>query len=206
MIELSENGFILFKEKIIGESRILCFLGEPIILNENFTLRSFFKMLSHYTVLSEIEAYLIDYVDLYRTHLIDLPFNNDNKIILFNSYLVHQPNKFLSIRHNLTLKGLETNNQYSVDFFDIENIIDCKIDIVKKIKTYKLENNKFNRLPDNFTVDFPTNLFEFIIWTSGSLFKGKTPKNRKEFVYQKNEKIEQASASVMEEINYLLNK
>lgn len=206
MIELSENGFILFKEKIIGESRILCFLGEPIILNENFTLRSFFKMLSHYTVLSEIEAYLIDYVDLYRTHLIDLPFNNDNKIILFNSYLVHQPNKFLSIRHNITLKGLETNNQYSVDFFDIENIIDCKIDIVKKIKTYKLENNKFNRLPDNYTVDFPTNLFEFIIWTSGSLFKGKTPKDRKEFVYQKNEKIEQASASVMEEINYLLNK
>ncbi len=206
MIELSENGFILFKEKIIGESRILCFLGEPIILNENFTLRSFFKMLSHYTVLSEIEAYLIDYVDLYRTHLIDLPFNNDNKIILFNSYLVHQPNKFLSIRHNLTLKGLETNNQYSVDFFDIENIIDCKIDIVKKVKTYKLENNKFNRLPDNYTVDFPTNLFEFIIWTSGSLFKGKTPKDRKEFVYQKNEKIEQASASVMEEINYLLNK
>jgi len=206
MIELSENGFILFKEKIIGESHILCFLGEPIILNENFTLRSFFKMLSHYTVLSKIEAYLIDYVDLYRTHWIDLPFNNDNKIILFNSYLVHQPNKFLSIRHNLTLKGLETNNQYSVDFFDIENIIDCKIDIVKKIKTYKLENNKFNRLPDNFTVDFPTNLFEFIIWTSGSLFKGKTPKNRKEFVYQKNEKIEQASASVMEEINYLLNK
>jgi hypothetical protein len=206
MIELSENGFILFKEKIIGESRILCFLGEPIVLNENFTLRSFFKMLSHYTVLSEIEAYLIDYVDLYRTHLMDLPFNNDNKMILFNSYLVHQPNKFLSIRHNLTLKGLETSNQYSVDFFDIENIIDCKIDIVKKIKTYKLENNKFNRLSDNYTVDYPTNLFEFIIWTSGSLFKGKTPIDRKEFVIQKNEKIEQASASVMEEINSLLNK
>ncbi len=206
MIELSENGFILFKEKIIGESRILCFLGEPIVLSENFTLRSFFKMLSHYKVLSEIEAYLIDYVELYKKNLIDAPFNNDNKIILFNSYLVHQPNKFLSVRHNLTLKGIETDNQYSIDFFDIENIIDCKLNIVKRVKTYKLENNKFTRLADNYTVDYPTNLFEFIIWSSGSLFKGKTPKDRKDFVIQKNEKIEQASASVMEEINSLLNK
>lgn len=207
MIKITENGFIQLKDSILGNAFVLSVSGEAIALDPNFTLRSFFKMFVNYPKLAELEAHLNCYVDLYSYNLSKIePIKNNNKI-LFKSYLVNDLNKRMDVRHNLIVQSGSGHNS-TIDRYKIEEILDSKIILSKTVWTYKIEevNGKrdFIKMSDKYPVETTCNLHEFILWSCGSLFKGRLPEARNIFVEENNKKISKASNLVMQEIEELL--
>lgn len=207
MITITKNGFVLLKDKIISNNHILSVISDKIILDKDFNLRSFFKMFINYPKLISLEAYLLDYVDLYsRTFCYSDEIENNDKII-FNNYFVKEYNKCADIRHNLIFQN-STNHKYTIDSIQLERLIDCKFVLSNKLYVYDLINidNKkiFNQSHEIYTIEYPCNLFEFILWSSGSLFKGTTPINRIDMVNSKKINHQKAVNDVMKNIDNLL--
>lgn len=208
MIKLTENGFISLNGSILGNNYILSVLGEPLEIDKNFTLRSFFKIFINYPQLANLEAYLLDYVYLYNTELHNIKENENYNIIKYNSYLVSEPDKVLDIRHNLVVSSRSKHN-LRIDRFQIEELLDSKIILSKTIRSYLIVKNSkgettLTPTQEKFKVLNPCNLYNFILWFSGSLFKGKNPELRRNFVDYSNSANESNTFNLMKEIETLI--
>lgn len=208
MVKLTENGFISLNNHIIGGSYVLSILGENLELEENFTLRSFFKIFINYPQLANLEAYLIDYVYLYSSELQNNEVIDNYNTIKYKSYLVSEPEKVLNIRHNLVVSSKSRHN-LRIDRFQIEDLLDSRIVLSKIVRSYLIERNEsglavLTPTPEKFKVVNPCNLYEFILWFSGSLFKGKKPDIRRDFVNFSNIKNESNTFNLMKEIETII--
>lgn len=210
MVKITSNGFVSFNYNIMGNSYILSVLGEPLQLEEDFTLRSFFKMFINYPQLVNLESSILDYVYLYNTELQYNEVIENKHIIKYNSYLVNEPEKVLSIRHNLTVfTNQQCKNKLKIEGFQIEELLDSKIVLNNIIKGYLIEksedgNKVLRPTNEDFNVEDSCSLYDFIIWFSGAFFKGENPETRRKFVNNHNSKAHVNTYNLMKEIETII--
>jgi len=217
MITITKNGYIHFKDKCIGNNVILTMLGEKVELEEGFTLQSLFKMFNLYPNLVKLEAYLPMYLNLYNTTVDEYHSEEpDNyKTILFNTYLLEKKEVALDKKHNLAIK-FKSGHVSNINNYQIFDMINFPIKISDKIITLTLEPNpdysdKSNE-PKNIYVRQPVlniakytcDLFYFIMFMCGSLFKGMDPSRRRQQVEMNELSYSIMADDIVKEIDKIL--
>lgn len=163
-VTLTRKGEILHEGKLV-ETEPLMFLGFETLLEEGFTLRSFFRIFEKYTQLQKLNAFFSSYMDQYRSSpkegcLYDgfdrLEFGKTVEIIGF-------PGKpRLEIYHSLF--GAAGNEAVEIRSVPLENMLDMPL------KLGKLKHIVFGDKVDVLEFDTVFNLFEFvdgIMWELG---------------------------------------
>lgn len=211
MVKLTKNGFVTFNNKVMGNSYILSVLGEPLEIDKDFTLRSFFKMLINYPQLVSLESTLLDYIYLYNTVYKHNEEAENNFIIKYNSYLVYEKEKMINIRHDLNvISKYKEKRHLKIDRFQIEDILDSKIILNKTVKSILIERTGqyggklLKEIDESFVVEHSSSLHEFIIWFAGSLFKGEKPEKRDKLVDNYNNKNNVNTYNLMVEIDTII--
>jgi len=163
-VTLTRKGEILHEGKLV-ETEPLMFLGFETLLEEGFTLRSFFRIFEKYTQLQKLNAFFSSYMDQYRSSPKEgchydgfdrLEFGKTVEIIGF-------PGKpRLEIYHSLF--GAAGNEAVEIRSVPLENMLDMPL------KLGKLKHIVFGDKVDVLEFDTVFNLFEFvdgIMWELG---------------------------------------
>jgi hypothetical protein len=218
MIKITKNGYIHFKDKCVPNSAILTMLSEKMALEEGFTLNSFFKMLNLYPNLVKLETYIPLYLEFYN-HTADKSHAETldvTKKILFNSYIVEDEGVAIDKKHNLTVK-FKSGYLSTVNNYQLFDLINNPIILNEKIVKFKLQDNPqyepllgypkklYVRSPDSHKSKEPCDLFSFIIFLAGSLFKGMTPENRRNHVEITEMSYNILASEVFKEINKIVS-
>ena len=154
-IALKTNGSIAH-EGVIRGSGPLPFLGFQIILDEAYTLRSYFKLLECYPLLAELNAFLSAYQEQYRT----CPKSGCNfdgvEHLEFSKTveMIGSPEKRLEIYHSL--KGIRGGENIEIKSYQLPNLLDLSL------KLGKLRHVVFGDQVDIFEFSTVFTLFEFI--------------------------------------------
>lgn len=217
MIKLTKNGYIHFKDKSVPNSSVLTMLSEKLVLDEDFTLDSFFKMLNLYPNLLKLETYLPLYLDFYNKTAEKGAYEqvDTTKKILFNTYLVEDEGVSMDKKHNVTVK-FKSGHLSNVNNHQLFEIINHPIKLNEKIVNFKVEdnpdyiNNKaypkkvYVRLPDVNKSKYPCDFFSFLMFFSGSLFRGMTPESRRNSVEITEMSYHFLASEVFKEINKIV--
>jgi len=218
MITITKNGFIHFKDKCIPNSVVLTMLSERLVLEEGFTLNSFFKMLNLYPNLLKLETCMPLYLEFYNktadksaTEEIDT-----TKKILFNSYIVEDEGLSMDKKHNLTVK-FKSGHLSNVNNHQLFELINHPIKLNEKIVNFRMEDNPdyvenkaypkkvYVRLSHVNKSKYPCDFFSFLMFLSGSLFRGMTPENRRNNVEITEMSYNLLASEVFREINKIVS-
>ncbi len=167
---LIPSGFIVHKSKIV-ETNPLMFLSFKIELEEEYTLRSYFRMLEAYSLLLDLNEFFPSFFEQYcacpkNNCILDgidhLEFNKAVEMIGF-------PGKPRLEMYN-SFNGVHNNETCEIRSFQLENLLDIKI------KLGKLKHIVFGDQVDIFEFDTVYTLFEFIDGVAWALSFHGTPK------------------------------
>lgn len=217
MITITKNGYINFKGKCVPNPVILTMLGEKLVLEEGFTLNSFFKMLNLYPNLLKLETYMPLYLDFYnKTADKGIAESLDTtKKILFNSYIVEDEGMSMDKKHNLTVK-FKSGHLSNVNNHQLFELINHPILLNEKMVSFRLEDNpeyvEHKAYPKKIYIKqhqvtkskFPCDFFSFLMFLSGSLFRGMTPENRRNNVEITEMSYNVLASEVFREINKIV--
>lgn len=218
MIKITKNGYIHFNDKCIPNSAVLTMLSESLVLEEDFTLNSFFKMLNLYPNLLKLETYMPLYLEFYNktTEKGAMEEIDNTKKILFNSYIVEDEGLSMDKRHNLTVK-FKSGHLSNVNNHQLFELINHPIKLNKNIVNFRKEDNPdyvenksypkkvHVRLPQVNRSKYPCDFFSFVMFLSGSLFKGMTPENRRNNVEITEMSYNVLASEVFKEINKIVS-
>lgn len=197
MIKITKNGYLHFKNKCVTNNTVLMYLAEKVSLEEGFTLNSFFKMFNLYPNLCKIELCANLYVDFYNS-TVDANKSDildTSKTIIFNTYMLDDEKNIFDKNHNLAVK-LRSGHISNINNYQLFEIMNHPIIINEHISTLKVEQNPnydpkainpvakrlYVKQPDVHNVKYPAELFYFIMFVCGSLFRGMTPEQRRNTV------------------------
>lgn len=211
MIKITNNGYIHFKDKCIGEGAVLSMLGEKLELEEGFTLNSFFKMLNLYPILTQLEPYLPLYLDYYnQSGYSEKEINTEfGKKLLFNTYLLEKEGQSYDKKHSLTVKHL-SGFLCNTSIYQLFDILPNEIMLNENIVTFKLEpsecgkSKNFVKQTTLYKAKHPCDLFNFIMYMSGNLFNGKSPERRRNSVEVNQIPVKNLANGVISEINRII--
>jgi hypothetical protein len=167
-IALKTNGSI-DHNGVISESGPLPYLGFQILLDEEFSLRSFFELLECYPMLAELNAFLSAYQEQYRA----CPKSGcefagvDHLEFSKTVEMIGSPEKRLEIYHSL--KGVSGGHTIEITSFQLPNLLDLSL------KLGKLKHVVFGDRVDIFEFDTVFTLFEFIDGVAWELSFHGTP-------------------------------
>jgi hypothetical protein len=149
----------------------LVYLGHKVELGQDYTLRSFFKMVERYPVFTNLNAFLPECMGLYR----DCPGGEClapgvGHLELFKTVeMMGFPGEpRLEIYH--TLCGVEGKDTCEIKAFPLENLLDMPVHIGK------LKHVVFGDKVDVLEFDTVFNLFEFIEGIVWQLSFHRSPK------------------------------
>ena len=154
-ITLNKDGSINQYGKTVN-STALNLLSYQIILEEGYSLRSFFEMLGRYTLFAELSAFFPMYTELYH----NCPKNGcDAGFLDFLEFgktveMIGVPDKRLEIYNSLV--GLEANETSEIRSMQLDSLLDLPL------KLGKLKHIVFGDRVDIFEFDTVYTLFEFI--------------------------------------------
>jgi hypothetical protein len=154
-IALKINGSI-DHNGVILESGPLPFLGFQIILDEGFTLRSYFELLNNYPLLAELNAFLPSYQEQYRACPKSGCESDGVEHLEFSKTveMMGSPEKRLEIYHSLN--GMSGSETFEIKSIQLPNLLDLPV------KLGKLKHVVFGDRVDIFEFDTVFTLFEFI--------------------------------------------
>ena len=154
-ITLMKDGSISQSGKTV-KSVLLNLLGCQIVLEEGYSLRSFFGMLDKYSLLSELSAFFPMYTEQYHNcpkHGCDAGFLD---YLEFGKTveMIGVPDKRLEIYHSLV--GLQANEASEIRSMQLDSLLDLPL------KLGKLKHIVFGDRVDIFEFETVYTLFEFI--------------------------------------------
>jgi hypothetical protein len=167
-IALKTNGSIAHEGRIL-ESGPLPFLGYQILLDADFTLRSFFELLECYPLLAELNAFLSAYQEQYRTcPKSGCEFDRVDHLEFSKTVeMIGSPEKRLEIYHSL--KGMSGGEAIEINSYQLPDLLDLSL------KLGKLKHVVFGDQVDIFEFDTVFTLFEFIDGVAWELSFHGTP-------------------------------
>ncbi|UCH21080.1 MAG: hypothetical protein JSU83_21620 [Deltaproteobacteria bacterium] len=167
-ITLKTNGSIEHEGKIM-ESGPLRFLGFQIILDEGYTLRSYFELLQNYSLLAELNAFIPGYHEQYSACPQSGCVCNGVEYLEFSKTveMIGSPQKRLEIYHSL--KGISGDESVEIKSMQLANLLDLPI------KLGKLRHIVFGDRVDLFEFDTVFTMFEFIDGIAWELSFHSTP-------------------------------
>jgi hypothetical protein len=154
-VTLKSHGAIDHRGKRV-RSEILSFLSSQIILDEGYTLRSFFQMLDQYRLLVDLNTFFPTCIGQYRNCPPQgcnagapdyLEFSKTVEMIGF-------PEKRLEIYNSFT--GVHKNEAFEIRSLQLESLLDLPV------KLGRLKHVIFGDPVDIFEFDTVFTLFEFI--------------------------------------------
>jgi hypothetical protein len=155
-ITLSDSG-LLFAEGISVDSRPLMFLNAQVRLAADCTLRSYFRMIAHYPIFSELNAFFSTCMEYYRS----CPASGchdpslDYLILTKTIEMIGFPgDPRLEIYHSLY--GVQDGNPSEIRLFTLEMLLDAPL------KLGRLKHVVFGDKMDMFEFDTVFTLFELI--------------------------------------------
>lgn len=155
-VNLCANGFLIHEERQV-EGEPLVFLSCRIELREGYTLRSYFRMLDRYPVLSRLNFFFPDLVSRYAASPAEgcadagLDCLEFGKIVEMTGF-PQEP----SIQIYPSLKGIMGEDVFELRRFGLENILDLPL------RLGGLRHIVFGDKMDVFRCDTAFNLFEFV--------------------------------------------
>ena len=154
-ITLKKDGSIIQDGKTVN-SVVLNMLSSQIILDEGFSLRSFFEMLGKYSLFSELSAFFPMYTEQYQgcpKQGCDAGFFD---YLEFGKTveMIGVPDKRLEIYNSLV--GLQDSETSEVRYMQLDSLLDVPL------KLGKLKHIVFGDHVDIFEFDTVYTLFEFI--------------------------------------------
>ena len=204
MIEISKNGFIVFKENAIGDSHILTMLPQDVKLDSEFTLRSFFMMLTHYPTLAKINPYSSDYLEVFNSlseQILDLQPSNNT--LIFNSFLISHPPIEYARKFNIVVKS-EAKKDYKITGFHLSELINCPFKLNYKAYPVDFENGIPVKYNPPLDVQTPCSLFEFIDAVCQALFRNMLPESRSQMVKLSSKVAEVLADDILSDITSLI--
>jgi hypothetical protein len=167
-ITLKTNGSIEHEGKIM-ESGPLRFLGFQIILDEDYTLRSYFELLQNYSLLAELNAFIPAYNEQYSACPQSGCVCNGVEYLEFSKTveMIGSPQKRLEIYHSL--KGISGDESVEIKSMQLANLLDLPV------KLGKLRHIVFGDRVDLFEFDTVFTMFEFIDGIAWELSFHSTP-------------------------------
>lgn len=178
MLTLTENGFILYDDKVVCNNFILSMLGQEIKLDEKFSLRSFFMMMNNYPHLVKMNVHTHEYVNLFNSiapETLDLQTCQYN--IIFNTFIISDLPNEQGKKFNLIVKN-NYNKDCNIAQFHLSDIINCPIKINKFVYPVSIVNGSIIPSSNPYEVRNPCCLFEFIDASCFALFRNKSPQQR----------------------------
>ena len=154
-VTLEKNGSMNHNGTRVG-SDILSYLSSQIILEDGYTLRSFFQMLDQYKLLVDLNTFFPTYMEQYRNCppegcSIGIPdyleFSKTVEMIGF-------PDKRLDIYNSFS--GVHQNEAFEIRSLQLENLLDLPV------RLGRLKHIIFGDSVDLFEFDTVFTLFEFI--------------------------------------------
>jgi hypothetical protein len=169
-ITLKSDGAIAQADALVSADPLM-FLGHKVELGQDYTLRSFFKMVDHYPVFAKLSAFLPECLQQYRA----CP---DSECLApgvghLELYKTVEMTGFpgeprLDIYH--TLCGVGGEDPCEIKAFPLENLLDMPVRIGK------LKHVVFGDKVDALEFDTIFNLFEFIEGIVWQLSFHRSPK------------------------------
>ncbi len=214
MITITNNGYIHFKNKCIGNGVVLSMLGEKVSLENGFTLNSFFKMMNLYPKLIDLEAYLPLYIDYYNSSGFggkEFEVDKTQKI-MFNTYIVENEGISFDKKHNLIIKYL-SGYISNISNYHLPELLNKEIHINEKVIHFKVEENitekgiakVFVQQPNVNVATYPSDLYNFIMYICGNLFRGQPPDKRRHKVEMSDLSIQTLATEVLDEISKIVS-
>jgi hypothetical protein len=155
-VTLSNSGLLLAEGKPV-DSRPLIFLNAQVLLAEDCTLRSYFRMIAQYPIFFDLNAFFSTCMEYYRS----CPASGchdpslDYLILTKTIEMIGFPgNPRLEIYHSLY--GVQDTNLTEIRLFTLEMLLDAPL------KLGKLKHVIFGDKMDMFEFDTVFTLFEFI--------------------------------------------
>lgn len=169
-VTLRSDGFLAQRGEAI-QADPLVFLGHQVVLDRDYTLRSFFKMVEHYSVFGKLNAFLPECLQQYRS----CP---DGECVApgvghLELYKTVEMTGFpgeprMEIYH--TLCGVQETDTCEIKAFPLEQLLDMPVHIGK------LKHVVFGDQVDVLEFDTVFNLFEFIEGIVWQLSFHRSPK------------------------------
>ena len=153
---LKDDGHLVCKGETV-ENHPLMYLSYKVGLEENCTLRSFFRMLEKYDLLSQLNPFLQMYIDQYRlSPKKGCRYEGIDHIELTKTIeMIGFPGN-PSIEIYMSFQGVHGNETADIRKVWLENLLDMGI------KLGKLKHIIFSDPIDTFEFDTVFSLFEFI--------------------------------------------
>ena len=154
-ITLEKNGSIDHNGTRV-KSDILSHLSSQIVLEEGYTLRSFFQMLDQYKLLIDLNDFLSTYTEQYRNCPPEGCAAGANDYLEFSKTveMIGFPEKRLEIYN--TFSGVFENESFEIRSLQLESLLDLPV------KLGRLKHVIFGDSVDIFEFDTVFTLFEFI--------------------------------------------
>ncbi len=169
-ITLKTDGFLAENRNVV-EDNPLMFLGYRIELQKGCSLRSFFQMFDHYTLLAQLSVFLPDCIEQYRACPKSQCKSDDIDHLQFikTVEMIGFPGKPRLDIFN-ALRGVRGKETYEIKSFRLESLLDMplKLGILKHIV--------FGDKVDVFEFETMFTLFEFIDGIAWELSFQGTPK------------------------------
>jgi len=154
-VSLNRDGTIRHKQSAL-ESEILQYLGCQIELEEDYSLRSFFKMIEKYDLLAKLNWFLPTYIEQYQ----DCPDRGCDsgaidRLELFKTVeMIGYPEKGLEIY--CSIRGILKSEPVEIRSLQLNSLLDMPLMLGK------LKHVVFGDRVDLFEFDTVFSLFEFI--------------------------------------------
>jgi hypothetical protein len=154
-VTLERKGFIDQNGTRI-KSDILRFLSSQILLEEGYTLRSFFQMLDRYRLLVDLNAFFPTYTEQYRNCPPEGCLAGAPEYLEFSKTveMIGFPEKRLEIYNSFA--GVYENEAYEIRSLQLDSLLDLPV------KLGQLKHVVFGDSVDLFEFDTVFTLFEFI--------------------------------------------
>jgi len=155
-VALSDSGLLLAEGKDVG-SRPLMFLNAQVLLAPDCSLRSYFRLIEHYPIFSDLNAFFSTCMELYRS----CPASGchdpslDYLVLTKTIEMIGFPgNPRLDIYQSLY--GIQDGNLIEIRQFTLDTLLDAPL------KLGKLKHVVFGDKMDMFEFDTVFTLFELI--------------------------------------------
>lgn len=178
MLKLKKNGNIT-TEKGKSTNTALFFLNDAIVLEDGFTLRSFFKMVDKHKEFQLLNVYFKDFLDEYMACKVRGCTCHDIKYIEVYKEIDNSVyDDMEDFTESIVVHGTGNKDCYAIEYTELNELLDIPIKIaqLKYIKCFLTEKHKKSEIKQ---YDTPLSLYDFVTGLILELSFFGTPDNRR---------------------------